>query len=172
VGQGNAVRLAEGQSQVARSALLPNVSGYLAETIQQISLQAEGFRFTIPGFAIPATIGPFNNIDMRGSVSQSIVDLTAWNNYRSSREVYRANKFAAQDAREMVVLAVCGTYMQVIATRARVTSAHSHLDTATVLYQQTLRKRSVGVAPHVDADRSEASKVHERNATACRIIAR
>jgi len=27
VGQGNAVRLAEGQSQVARSALLPNVSG-------------------------------------------------------------------------------------------------------------------------------------------------
>jgi hypothetical protein len=71
----------------------------------------------------------------------------------------------------MVVLAECGTYLQVIATRARVTSAHQ-LDTATALYLQTLQKRSVGVAPHVDADRSEASKVHERNATACRIIAR
>jgi len=162
VGQGNAVRLAEGQSQVARSALLPHVSGYLAETIQQISLSAEGFRFTIPGFAIPATIGPFNNIDMRGTVSQSIVDLTAWNNYRSSREVYRANKFAAQDAREMVVLAVCGTYLQVIATRARVASAHSQVDTATALFQQTLQKRSVGVAPQVDVDRSEVEKLTQQ----------
>ena len=45
VGQSNAVRLAQGQSQVARSALLPNASGYLAETLQQISLGAEGLRF-------------------------------------------------------------------------------------------------------------------------------
>ncbi|MGA2051041.1 MAG: hypothetical protein ABSG96_25390, partial [Terracidiphilus sp.] len=73
VGQSNGVRLAQAQSQVARSALLPNASGYLAETLQQISLGAEGLRFTIPGFAIPPTIGPFNNIDLRGSLSQSIV---------------------------------------------------------------------------------------------------
>ena len=119
VGQSNAVRQAQGQSQVARSALLPNASGYLAETLQQISLTAEGLRFSIPGFAIPPTIGPFNNIDLRGSLSQSIVDLTAWNNYRSSREVFRASQFAAQDAREMVVLAVCGAYLQVIATRGK-----------------------------------------------------
>jgi outer membrane protein TolC len=44
VGQSNAVRQAQGQSQVARSALLPNASGYLAETLQQISLGAEGLR--------------------------------------------------------------------------------------------------------------------------------
>jgi outer membrane protein TolC len=162
VGQGHAVRQAEGQSQVARSALLPTVSGYLAETIQQISLVAEGFRITVPGFTIPATIGPFNNIDLRGSVSQSIVDLTAWNNYRSSREVYRASRLAAQDAREMVVLAVCGAYLQVIATKARVKSAHSQLNTASALYQQTLEKRSVGVAPQVDVDRSEVEKLTQQ----------
>jgi len=44
VGQSNAVRQAQGQSQVARSALLPNVSGYLAETLQQVSLGAEGLQ--------------------------------------------------------------------------------------------------------------------------------
>jgi hypothetical protein len=69
VGQSNIVRQAEGQSQISRSALLPNASGYLAETLQQISLGAEGLRFTIPGFTIPPTIGPFNNIDLRGSLS-------------------------------------------------------------------------------------------------------
>jgi outer membrane protein TolC len=162
VGQNHAVRQTEGLSQVARSALLPNVSGYLAETLQQISLGAEGFRFTIPGFTIPPTIGPFNNIDLRGSLSQSIVDLTAWNNYRSSHEVYLATQFSARDARDLVVLAVCGTYLQVIATRERVKSAHAQLETATALYQQTLQKRNVGVTPQIDVDRSEVEELTQQ----------
>ena len=162
VGQSNAVRQAQGQSQISRSALLPNVSGYLAETIQQISLGAEGLRITIPGFAIPPTIGPFNNIDLRGSLSQSIFDLSAWNNYRSSREVFRASQFAARDAREMVVLAVCGAYLQVIATKERVKSAHAQLDTATALLQQTQQKRSVGLVPQIDVDRSEVEELTQQ----------
>lgn len=162
VGQSHAVRQAQGQSQVARSALLPNASGYLAETIQQVNLAAEGLRFTIPGFAIPATIGPFNNIDLRGSVSQSIVDLTAWNSYRSSREVYSAAQFAARDAREMVVLAVCGAYLQAVATKERVTSAHAQLDTAAALFQQTQQKRGVGLVPQIDVDRSEVEKLTQQ----------
>ena len=162
VGQSNAVRQAQGQSQVARSALLPNASGYLAETLQQISLGAEGLRITIPGFAIPPTIGPFNNIDLRGSLSQSILDLSAWNNYRSSKDTVHASQFAARDAREMVVLAVCGAYLQVIATRERVKSAHSQLDTATALFQQTQQKRSVGLVPQIDVDRSEVEKLTQQ----------
>jgi len=162
VGQSNAVRQAEGQSQVARSALLPIASGYLAETLQQISLSAEGLRITIPGFTIPPTIGPFNNMDLRGSLTQSIVDLSAWNNYRSSRDVLSASQFAARDARELVVLAVCGSYLQVIATEKRVKSAHAQLDTATALFQQTQQKRSVGLAPQIDADRSEVEELTQQ----------
>jgi outer membrane protein TolC len=162
VGQSDAVRQAEGQSQVARSALLPNASGYLAETIQQISLGAEGLRITIPGFTIPPTIGPFNNMDLRGSLTQSIVDLSAWNNYRSSRDVFRASQFAERDAREMVVLAVCGAYLQVIATEERVKSAHAQLDTATALFEQTQQKRSVGLAPQIDVDRSEVEELTQQ----------
>jgi len=107
----NAVRQAQGQSQIARSSLLPNISGYLAETLQQINLAAQGVRIHIPiaGFDFPTIVGPFNNIDMRGSVSQSVVDLTALNNYRSSRELVHAAQFSARDARDTVVLAICGS---------------------------------------------------------------
>jgi outer membrane protein TolC len=162
VGLSHVVSQAQGQRQVARSALLPNVNGYLAETLQQISLGAEGLRFKIPGFAIPPTIGPFNNIDLRGSLSQSIADLTAWNNYRSARDVYRATQFAARDARELVVLAVCGAYLQVIASKERVKSANAQLETATALYQQTLQKRSVGLVPQIDVDRSEVEELTQQ----------
>jgi outer membrane protein TolC len=162
VGLSHAVRQAQGQRQVARSALLPNVNGYLAETLQQISPEAEGLRFKIPGFALPSTIGPFNNIDLRGSLSQSIADLTAWNNYRSARDVYRATQFAARDARELVVLAVCGAYLQVIASKERVKSANAQLETATALYRQTLQKRSVGLVPQIDVDRSEVEELTQQ----------
>lgn len=162
VGLGHAARQAQGQSQVARSALLPNLSGYLTEVAQQTDLAAEGFNFKLPGFALPSIVGPFNYFDLRGSLTQSVVDLTAWNNYRSSHEVYRAAQFAARDARDLVVLAVCGAYLQVISTKERVKSAHAQLETANALYQQTLDKLNVGLAPKVDADRSQVEALMQQ----------
>jgi outer membrane protein TolC len=164
LGQSHAVRQAQGQSQVARSALLPNASGYLAETLNQVNLAAEGVRFhiPIPGFSFPTIVGPYNNIDLRGSVSQSVVDLTAWNNYRSSNDLYRAAQFSLSDARDSIVLAVSGAYLQIIATRERVKSAHAQLDTATALYQQTLQKRTAGLSPQVDVDRSEVEQLTQQ----------
>jgi outer membrane protein TolC len=158
------VRQAQGQSQIARSALLPNVSGYLAESLQQTNLAAEGLRIhiPIPGFTFPTIIGPYNNIDLRGNVSQSIVDLTAINNYRSSKELYHAAQFSARDARDAVVLAVCGAYLQVLATAERVKSAHAQLDTATALFSQTQQKRQVGLSPQVDVDRSEVEQLTQQ----------
>ena len=92
---------AQGQSEIARSALLPNVSGYLAESLQQANLAAEGLRIhiPIPGFNFPTIVGPYNNIDLRGSVSQSVLDLTAWNNFRASSESVHAAQLSARDAR-------------------------------------------------------------------------
>ena len=162
--QNTAMRQAQGQSQIARSALLPNASGYLAETLTQVNLAAEGVRFhvAIPGFSFPTIVGPFNNIDLRGSVSQSIFDPTAWNNYRSSKDTYHAAQFSARDAHDAVVLAVAGTYLQIIATAERVKSAHAQLDTATALLQQTQQERTVGVAPQIDVDRSEVEQLTQQ----------
>ena len=163
-GLNRAVRQAQGQTQIARSALLPNVSGYLAETLTQVNLAAQGLRIhiPIPGFSFPTIVGPYNNIDLRGSVSQSIVDLTAINNYRSSNDLYHAAQFSARDARDAVVLAVCGAYLQVLATVERVKSAHAQLDTATALYNQTQQKRQVGLAPQIDVDRSDVEQLTQQ----------
>jgi len=164
VGLNNSVRQAQGQSQVARSALLPNVSGYLAETLQQTNLAAEGIHFSvaIPGFSFPTVVGPFNNIDLRGNVTQSVLDLSAWNSYRSSKEVYAAAQFSARDARDAVVLAVCGAYLQIISTTQRVKSAHAQLDTASALFQQTQQERTVGIVAQIDVDRSEVEQLTQQ----------
>jgi outer membrane protein TolC len=164
VGLNHAVRQAQGQNEIARSALLPNVSGYLAENLAQTNLAAEGLRIhlPIPGFTFPTIVGPYNNIDLRGSVSQSVLDLTAWNNFRASNEEVHAAQLSARDARDAVVLAVCGTYLQIIATRERVASAHAQLDTATALFQQTQQKRAVGLVAQIDVDRSEVEQLTQQ----------
>jgi outer membrane protein TolC len=164
VGLSNAARQAQGQSQVARSALLPNLSGNLTETVEQINLRASGikFRSPIPGFVFPTIVGPFNVMDARASLTQSIFDMTARNNYRSANEVYHANQFSARDARDLVVLAVGGAYLQVIATKERVKSAHAQLDTANALYQQNSQKRGVGLVAQVDVDRSQVEALAQQ----------
>ncbi len=150
------VRQAQGASRVARSALLPNLNGSVSETYETENLKALGFRFNFPiaGFIFPTLIGPFNYLDARASLSQNIVDLTALNNYRSAAALSRSNQLSSLDAKDLVVLAVGGTYLQVLAAKARVDSARAQLDTANALYQQTLQQRSVGLVAQIDANHS------------------
>ena len=164
VGLAQSVRQAQGASRVARSALLPNLNGSVSETDETENLRALGFRFNfpIPGFIFPTLIGPFNYLDARASLSQTIVDLTALNNYRSAAAVSRSNQLSALDAKDLVVLAVGGTYLQVLAAKARVDSARAQLDTANALYQQTLQQRNVGLVAQIDANRSQVQALTEQ----------
>ncbi|MGI8746203.1 MAG: TolC family protein [Bryobacteraceae bacterium] len=156
VGLNNAVRQARGQQRVARSSLLPNLNGALRESVQQTNLKALGVRIQLPfpGVSIPSIVGPFNYFDLRATLTQTVADMTALNNYRSAREIARANQHTAKDARDLVVLAVGGAYLQAIAARARVASAHAQLETAAALYQQTLDRRKSGLLAQIDVNRS------------------
>jgi outer membrane protein TolC len=120
-------------------------------------LVTSGLHFKLPpslGFSIPTIVGPFNYFDLRATLTQTVADMTAWNNYRSAKENLRANELSAKDARDLVVLAVGGAYLQVIAAAARVNSARAQLETANALYQQTSQQRSVGLVAQIDVNRS------------------
>jgi len=149
------VRQAEGQRKVALSGLMPNLNGTINENVQTTDLRAEGFRFNFPGFAIPAVIGPFNYIDLRAHLSQSIFDLAAINNYRAASDIAKANRYSAQDARELIVLAVGGAYLQTIAARARMASEDAQLQSANAVFDQSQQQFGQGLIAKVDADRNE-----------------
>jgi outer membrane protein TolC len=162
VGLSLATRQAQGQARVVRSALLPNVNGSLSETVEQTDLAAAGVRVRSPIFAFPSIVGPFNFFDLRARLTQTLVDLTALNNYRSATETSRASQFSLRDARDLVVLGVGGAYLQTIAAAARVESAQAQLDTAKALFDQTSQQRQAGVAAQVDVDRSEVQVLTQR----------
>ncbi len=154
-GATQAVRQGSGQRKVALSGLLPNINGTVNENVQTTDLRAEGFRFNFPGFSIPAVIGPFNYIDLRAHLSQSLFDLAAINNFRAASEQARATQYSAQDARELIMLAVGGAYLQTIAARARVASEEAQLQSANAVFDQSKQQQGQGLIAKVDADRNE-----------------
>jgi outer membrane protein TolC len=164
VGLTQAVNQAHGQARVVRAALLPNLTGNLQETVQQTDLQALGLRIgsPVPGFSIPTIVGPFNFFDLRARLSQTVVDMTAWNNHKTANETLRANQLSARDSRDLVVLAVGGAYLQVIAAEARVKSARAQLETANALYRQAAEQRAVGVVAQVDVDRTQVQALTQQ----------
>ncbi len=158
-GATQALRQAQGQTKVALSSLLPNINGTVTEDVQTTDLRAQGFRFTFPGFSIPPVIGPFNYMDLRAHLSQSVFDLTAINNYRATSNVAMANRYLAQDARELIVLAVGGAYLQAIAAKARVASEQAQLQSANAVFDQSTQQFQQGLVAKVDADRNEVQSL-------------
>jgi outer membrane protein TolC len=157
VGFQNALREARAQTLQARSALLPNISGYTNLTEQQINLAAFGFTFTnLPGgVSFPSIVGPFHTVDFRAQLTQRVIDMAALRNYRASGENIKATEFSAQDARDLVVLAVTGAYLSVVSASARIDSAKAQVAASQALYQQAVDRHTAGVAARIDVTRSQ-----------------
>lgn len=160
VGLTNAVAESRGQRKVVRSSLLPNLSGFLSETVQQVNLEAtaagvgQELANLIPGFSPSTVVGPFNFFDLRAVLTQRVIDVTAWKNYGSVKELVRANEKTAEDAHDLVVLAVGGAYLQVIAAKARLDATRAQLETANALYRQAIEQRDAGVIAQTDLNRA------------------
>jgi len=149
---------AQGETIVARSVLLPNISGDLRETVQQIDLASFGFKFSVPpslGFGFPTIVGPFNYFDLRGFLTQKLADVQALRTYQSAREERRAAELSIGDAREMVVYVVTAGYLQVIAEAARVDSAKAQVESAQAIFQQASDRFTAGLNARIDMTRSQ-----------------
>jgi outer membrane protein TolC len=155
-----AVRQAVGQSHATRSTLLPNFNGTVTEDVQTTDLRALGFRST--AIPLPAVIGPFNYVDFRAHLTQTVLDFTAINNYRATNDVARANRYSAADARDLIVLAVGGAYLQTSAAKARLASEQAQVNAANAVYQQSVQQLSQGLIAKVDADRNEVQVLTEQ----------
>src|SRR5262245_39974291 len=157
------VRQSRGLRAGARSELLPRILGDASITTERLNLAAIGVQGTvIPGFTFPTVVGPFSLYDLRARLSQSVLDLTAWRNYRSADAILRANELSIEDTRDLIVLAVGGTYLQTLAFGARVDSARAQLETANALYEQNAQRRAVGLVAQLDVDRSEVEALSQR----------
>lgn len=146
------VRAARAEKLLQLSHLLPDVTAHLQESAQQINLAA--FGFPAPAGTSPI-IGPFGISDARAYVSQRIFDWNAIQNERSANWGERAAQLSEADTREIVVLVVANSYLQTVASEARVAAAQSQLDTARSSYDQAQNMRKAGMVAGIDVLRAQ-----------------
>ncbi len=165
VSASTSLRQVRAERLAALSQLLPNINASLSMTAQKTDLQALGLsNSTLVGlpFSFPTTVGPFHYYDARGTVTQDAFDLTAMHNYRSAKELQHASELSAQDARQLVVLAVSGEYLRVLAGTALVDSQMVQVEYAQSSYDQAAEQRRAGTKALIDSERSLVQLQTER----------
>jgi outer membrane protein TolC len=145
--------LARAQYRRQLSALLPNITGNVSESLNQINLAA--FGIPLPQGLTSPVIGPFGLFDAHANMTETLLDFNALNKVRAASENEKAAKFTVQDARELVVLLVGNQYLLAVASAARLDTAKAQLNTAETIFRQTKDLKSAGVAAGIDVLRSQ-----------------
>jgi outer membrane protein TolC/AcrR family transcriptional regulator len=149
------IRQEQGRRWAELANLLPNVSTSLLLDSQQTNLAVYGFRFSAPGFNIPGVVGPYHYFDLRGRVTQTIANLTDLRNYRAAEQTERATGLSAQDARDVVALAVTNGYLSVMSSAASVESIRAQVAAAQATFQQAVDRHNAGLSARIDVTRSQ-----------------
>ena len=140
----------------ALSVLLPQVTGSVAETDEQLNLKTVGIDFPRNSFVtIPTIVGPFSYTEAHANVSAKIFDWNARRNLKSARANEKAARLSVLGSRDLVVQAVSNAYLQVIADASRVEAVKAQVDTDQAVYQRTADQRTAGTAAGIDVLRSQ-----------------
>jgi len=143
---------------IARSSLMPQVDGNLAETVNRLNL-ATAIGFSFPGF--PHHVGPFYVAQGGVRFNASVFDLTLWHRYHSSAysiDASRAGETAAQDD---AILLVVSQYLGSQRAAADVQADQSRVELAQALYDQTADLQKSGVGTGIDTLRANVQLQNE-----------
>ena len=158
--QASAQQSAHGQQMEQLQALLPTVTGDASIEVEQIDLAAFGLK--IPG--LNPIIGPFQVVDFRAYLTQSLINVPALESYIAAKHNFAAAKLTAEDAREMVVLTVGNAYLLCLADAARITAVNAELATSKLSLDQATASHDAGVSPRLDVLRAQVDYQNEQQA--------
>lgn len=144
------VQQAEGQRLAARSALLPNINIGAAEVFAKANLRTNGLKTSI----IPPAV-VYNYDDLRGLLQQSVLDLVSIHQLHGATEQVKSTVASARNARDLIILAAGGTYLQLTASRARLDSSNAQVEYAKSVYNRARDQYDAGLAAKLDATRAE-----------------
>jgi outer membrane protein TolC len=155
VNANSSVRQLRGQRLAALSQMLPNIYGTLSETGAKIDLQTQGLTTGTfgPSLSPPTTVGPFHYYGALANVSENL-SMTSLYNLRQSRASADAAEMSAKDARQLIVLAVSGNYLRVLASKANILSQEAQVKQAEATFKQAENEYLAGTRPVIDRNRN------------------
>ena len=143
-------------SQIARSALLPQASIKADGAIEQYNFQ------TIERSRTRITAGPYQYIEAGPAYSQSILNLPLIRGYQIGREGTHQARADDETTRENVVTAVVDQYLLILRAIATRDAANARVTLAQRLYDQATELQKTGIGLNIDTVRANVELQNER----------
>jgi outer membrane protein len=148
---------------ITRAALLPEADLRVADSANRVNLRAQfGGKPLVPGFALPAHLGPYQIFSAGAGFSSTIFDLSLWKRYQASRANVDAARANSLVTREQVILLVVSQYIGTLRAVANVEASKSRVDLAQALYDQAADLQKEGVGTGIDTLRANVELQNEK----------
>jgi outer membrane protein len=143
-------------SQIARSALLPQANVAASGSINQYNFQS------IERAPTRSPAGPFQLVEAGPTFSQSILNFQKIRAYQIGREGTHQARADEQTTREIVVNAVVDQYLLILRALATRDAAKSRVALAQRLYEQATELQKTGIGLNIDTVRANVELQNER----------
>src|SRR5271156_4380066 len=143
-------------SQIARSALLPQAKVAASGSINQYNIQS------IERAPSREGLGPFQVIEAGPAFSQTILNFQKIRGYQIGREGTHRARADEQTTREIVVNAVVDQYLSILRALATRDAAKARVALAQRLYEQATELQKTGVGLSIDTVRANVELQNER----------
>jgi outer membrane protein len=159
-----ALKQAESRSVQAHAALLPDVSGAFTDQNMTRNLAAMGIQIAtpIPGFHIPAFVGPFTTMDARASATQSLFDLSTFRRFQASKVGISAAKADVNGSAEQVAAQVARAYLAAVRADADVEAVKANLTLSEAVLKQAENQKSAGTGTGIEITRARVQLANDR----------
>jgi outer membrane protein TolC len=132
--------------------LLPNVLLRITPEREVLNLAAFGFPLAA---GVNPLVGPFNVIDARVALSQTVFDWSALQAARASSESLDAAKLSYKDVRDSVVVTIANLYLQALTGASQVDAVTAQVKTLQAVYELALDMKKAGVVPGIEVLRAQ-----------------
>jgi outer membrane protein TolC len=146
----------------ARGAFLPNLDGAISDQSETQNLRTFGLNLTIPGFAFPSLVGPFNLYDIRATAQQSVFDFSSIRKYQSSKIAVDATRADAGTTRNQVSDAVARAYLTCLRADAKLETAHANVELSDALLKLAQRQKNAGTGLAIEVTRAQVQLANDR----------
>jgi outer membrane protein TolC len=161
---GEALKQAQSRSAEARAALLPDLEASLTDRNQTESLAALGIKIVvpIPNFQFPTFVGPFNTMDARATVTQSVFDFSSIRRFQASKVGVSAARSDVDSTEEQVAAQVARAYLAAVRADADVETAQSDVTLAEAVLKQAENQKAAGTGTGIEITRAKVQLANDR----------
>jgi outer membrane protein len=159
------LKQAQSRADQARAALLPDFEGYIQDQNETNNLKAFGFRFPnipIPGFTIPTFVGPFDVLDVRASVNQTVFDFSTIRRYQASKVAVQATKADNEGTRNQVTDQVARAYLAGLEAQAARDTARANVELSEALLKLAQSQKEAGTGTGIEITRAQVQLANDR----------